>query len=190
MKKKIIAYFTTLSIAFIVFSCYTIKKISPTSGKEGEKVNALTTGTGEYIKFNKAKPAVIRQGSIIIKKETRIEQVISIEQRNIKKLNRNIRGKIVSVETNDNKYYVLLEPLSENSEKIEFIGCLFSELIELKLADIKELYVKRLNWGGTIAATALSIAAILRVIDMSKKDPVPSPPPLPPQPPPSPGFQW
>ncbi len=177
MENKIVAYFTIVSLIFFVFSCYTIKKISPASIKEKQRVYALKTKSGEYIKVKKGNPAVIQQGSIKLNKDLKIEQVIEIEWKNIKTQYGDNQSRIIALETTDGRYYIVRQILSKDGEKIKIKALLISEELVLPLADIQTLWVKRLSWPGTIAISAIAVAAIVLIINPGKKEPPPPPPP-------------
>jgi hypothetical protein len=177
VEKKIVAYFTIVSLIFFVFSCYTIRKVSPAAIKENQRVYAVKTKAGEYIKVKKENPVVIQQDSIKLNKDIKIEQVVEIEWKNIKTQYGNNQSKIIALETKDGRYYIVREILSKDSEKIKMKVLLISEELVLPLADIQALWVKRISWLGTIAIGAIAVATIVLIINPGKKEPPPPPPP-------------
>jgi hypothetical protein len=152
MFKKMTAALTLM--AFIVFStsCVfhrTARQSVETVAQKGARAEivAIQTKSGEYIEFRKGHPARIQEDSVV--GETL--KAIEIDKADIQNVKRNKKGKIEEIVTKDGTNYAVVSSVEEK-EKVASV--MVYSAVSVPLSDIQLAWVKRVDVGATVLATA------------------------------------
>ena len=165
MPKKAAALATSVVFLLSLNSCVIHKKAMMAPGLlSGEKPNKLTIvavqkKTGERLEFPSGKRATISGDKVLVPDPANVN--ISLAEKllltDIKELEENANGRLTGVVMKDDRFFRLTR-FERDEQGIKVLGAFPYRYIPL--SDLDLVWVRKTNWGMTIAASTLATLAL------------------------------